>query len=88
VADPLNQLLTLLEQLEDELPYVTVDDVCARWEPTAEAAVCQALITESIADRRLFTDLRHRLDHDSISYHPVRLIRLNRRHPEIAALLD
>lgn len=88
MAHPLSQLVTLLEQLEDELPYVTVDDVCARWEPAAEAPACQALVTECIADRRLFTDLRHRLDPDSISYHPVRLIRLNRRHPAIAALLD
>ena len=88
MTDPLPSLVALLERLEEELPYVTVKDVCARWAPRAEMAACEELISACITDRRLFTDLRQRLDPDSTTYQPVRLIRLNRRHPAISALLD
>ena len=80
--------MALLERLEDTLPYVTIDDLCERWEPAAEAEACRALVEAAIADRRLFTDRRQRLDPATNTFHPVRLIRLNRRHPEVSALLD
>ena len=82
------RLVRLLAELEDELPYVTVDDLCARWPPPADAAGCQALVVEGIAARHLFTDVRQRLDPASGTTRPVRLVRLNRRHPDVAALLD
>jgi hypothetical protein len=87
VADAFARLVRLLETLEDDLPYVTVDDVCERWQPPTEAESCRQLVTECIADRRLFTDLRHRYDTTTGAYQPVRLVRLNRRHADVAALL-
>ena len=81
------RLVALLARLEDELPYVTVDELCARWEPLTEVDACRALVTEAIADRRLFTDRRQRYDEATGAFHPVRLVRLNRRHPEIAPLV-
>ncbi len=88
MASCFQRLVALLEHLEDTLTYVTVDDVCARWEPAAEAAACRALVDAAIADRRLFTDRRERYDADSGRFQPVRLVRLNRRHPEVSALLS
>jgi hypothetical protein len=88
MPDAFGRLVRLLERLEDELPYVTVDDVRERWEPAADATACGDLIAQCIADRRLFTDQRHRYDLVTGSYHPVRLVRLNRRHPDVAALLS
>ncbi len=88
MADALARLVALLDRLEDELPYVTVEDVCARCEPAAEADACRELVAQCIADRRLFTDLRQRFDPAAGEYQPVRLVRLNRRHPDVAALLD
>lgn len=87
MPDALARLVSLLEHLENELPYVTDEDVCARWEPAADADACRALVAQCIADRRLFTDLRQRLDAATGEYQPVRLVRLNRRHPDIAGLL-
>ena len=105
MADALATLVALLARLEDELPYVTVDDVCDRWPPSqdvgtaagaAEGAgggvdsdqTCRELVAQSIADRRLFTDLRQRLDPATGALQPVRLIRFNRRDPQSAALLE
>jgi hypothetical protein len=88
MPDAFARLVRLLARLEDELPYVTVDDVCQRWEPAADAAICGDLIAQCIADRRLFTDQRHRYDLTTGSYNPVRLVRLNRRHADVAALLS
>jgi hypothetical protein len=81
------RLVALLARLEDELPYVTVDELCTRWEPAAEADACRALVTEAIADRRLFTDRRQRYDEATGTFQPVRLVRLNRRHPDIEPLI-
>jgi hypothetical protein len=81
------QLVALLVALEDARPYVTDDELCARWDPPAEADACRALVAAAIADRRLFTDRRQRFDEATATFHPVRLVRLNRRHPEVAALL-
>ncbi len=88
MADAFPHLVALLARLEDELPYVTVDDVCARWEPAADADRCRALVAKAIADRRLFTDRRQRLDPATGAFEPVRLVRLNRRHAAVAPLLD
>jgi hypothetical protein len=85
--DAFPRLVALLARLEDELPYVTVDELCARWEPGAEAEACRALISQAIGDRRLFTDRRQRYDEATGTLHPVRLVRLNRRHPDIAPLI-
>ena len=85
--DAFTRLVALLARLEDELPYVTVDELCARWEPATDADTCRALVAEGIADRRLFTDRRQRYDESTGTYHPVRLVRLNRRHPDIAPLV-
>lgn len=87
MADPFAALVALLARLEDELPYVTVDDVCDRWEPAEQRTACAALITEAIADRRLFTDLRQRLNAETGARTPVRLVRLNRLHPQVEGLL-
>lgn len=87
MSEAFTDLVRLLEGLEDDLPYVTVDDVCERWHPPTEATACRELVTECIADRRLFTDLRQRYDPATGGYQPVRLVRLNRRHPAVAALL-
>jgi hypothetical protein len=87
LADPFARLVALLEHLEDTLPYVTVDELCARWEPVAEAAACRALVDAAIADRRLFTDRRERYDEATGTFHQVRLVRLNRRHPDVSGLL-
>jgi hypothetical protein len=85
--DAFARLVALLAALEDARPYVTVEDVCARWEPAAEADACRALVAQAIADRRLFTDRRQRFDPATATFQPVRLVRLNRRHPEVAPLL-
>jgi len=82
-----SHLVALLTVLEDAQPYVTVEDVCGRWEPTAEAEVCRALVEQAIADRRLFTDRRQRFDEATATFRPVRLVRLNRRHPDVAPLV-
>ena len=86
------RLAALLARLEDELPYVTVDDLCRQWvsdtDGPSSALACQELVAQSIADRRLFTDQRQRLDPATGTSVPVRLVRLNRRHPEVAALLS
>ena len=87
MADPFEALVVLLARLEDELPYVTVDDVCEHWQPAEDRAACPALITEAIADRRLFTDLRQRLNADTGARTQVRLVRLNRLHPQVEGLL-
>jgi hypothetical protein len=87
VPDPFATLVALLARLEDELPYVTVDDVCDRWEPAQDRAACAALITEAIADRRLFTDLRQRVNAETGTRTPVRLVRLNRLHAAVEGLL-
>jgi hypothetical protein len=87
LADQFARLVALLARLEDELPYVTVDDLCDRWEPPVEAAACRELVTQAMADRRLFTDRRERLDVATGAFHPVRLVRLNRRHPAVAPLI-
>ncbi|HZR99321.1 MAG TPA: hypothetical protein VFE37_11470 [Chloroflexota bacterium] len=86
-ADPFPRLVALLLLLEDAQPYVTVEDVCARWEPASETEACRALVAEAIADRRLFTDRRQRFDPATATFHPVRLVRLNRRHPVVAPLV-
>ena len=88
MADAFPRLVTLLARLEDELPYVTVDDLCQRWPPDQDPAACQELVAQSIADRRLFTDLRQRVNPTTGAVQPVRLVRLNRRHAAVAALLD
>jgi len=87
VPDPFATLVALLARLEDELPYVTVDDVCDRWEPAQDRAACAALIAEAIADRRLFTDLRQRVNAETGARTPVRLVRLNRLHAAVEGLL-
>jgi hypothetical protein len=87
LADTFRRLVALLERLEDELPYVTVDDLCERWQPASEADACRALVAAAIADRRLFTDRRERFDPATGTFHPVRLVRLNRRHPAVAPLI-
>jgi hypothetical protein len=87
-ADPFAALVALLARLEDELPYVTVDDVCQPGALPLSPTAARALVDAAIADRRLFTDARERLDSASGAISPVRLIRLNRRHPDVAALLD
>jgi hypothetical protein len=48
----------------------------------------ESLVREAIDDQRLFTDLRTRLDPATGATAPVHLIRLNRRHPAVAAALD
>ncbi|HWP27999.1 MAG TPA: hypothetical protein VFB73_14335 [Chloroflexota bacterium] len=85
--DPFAALVALLARLEDELPYVTIEELCAHWQPPEDAAACRALVEACIADRRLFTDRRERLDPETGAVVPVRLVRLNRRHPAVAALL-
>jgi hypothetical protein len=80
-------LVGLLARLEDERPYVTVDDVCQPGSLPLDAERAQALVAACIADRRLFTDARQRLDLATGATEPVRLIRLNRRHPAVAAHL-
>ncbi len=87
-SDPFAALVALLLRLEDERPYVTVDDVWQAGALPLDEAECRALLDAALADRRLFTDLRQRLDPASGATHPVRLIRLNRRHPAVADLLD
>lgn len=87
MAERFARLVALLVALEDAQPYVTDDDLCARWEPPAEADACRALVAAAIADRRLFTDRRQRFDDATATFHPVRLVRLNRRHPDVAPLL-
>jgi len=85
--DPFPALVVLLARLEDERPYVTDDDLCSPGAlPLAEDA-CRALVAAAIADRRLFTDLRERLDPATGATSPVRLVRLNRRHPAVLAHL-
>lgn len=88
MSDRFARLVRLLARLEDELPYVTEDELYARWTPPEEVPVCRALVAAAIADRRLFTDRRERYDAATGGYLPVRLVRLNRRHPAVAALLD
>ncbi|HLH21440.1 MAG TPA: hypothetical protein VK066_02900 [Chloroflexota bacterium] len=87
MTDDFAKLVLLLAALEDAQPYVTVDDLCARWEPAADADACRALVAQAIGDHRLFTDRRQRFDEATAAFHPVRLIRLNRRHPAVAPLL-
>ena len=88
MADAFAALVGLLARLEDERPYVTVDDVC---QPGGglplDVADAQALVAACIADRRLFTDARERFDLATGETRPVRLIRLNRRHPAVVAHL-
>ena len=86
--DPFGRLVQLLARLEDARPYVTVDDLCARWTPRDDTPTCRELVRDAIADRRLFTDQRQRVDPASGAIEPVRLVRLNRRHPAVADLLD
>jgi hypothetical protein len=86
--EPFAQLVALLARLEEARPYVTVEDVCAAWKPSTEVEACRGLIAEAIGDWRLFSDARDRYDPVSGGYQPVRVIRLNRRHAAIAALLD
>ena len=87
MPDPFATLVALLARLEDELPYVTVDDVCDRWQPAQDRAACAALITQAIADRRLFTDLRQRVSAETGARTRVRLVRLNGLHPQVEGLL-
>jgi len=87
VADPFPALVRLLARLEDELPHVTEDDVCQSGGLPLSAEECRALIATCIADRRLFTDARQRLDPATGARSPVRLVRLNRRHPDVLAHL-
>jgi hypothetical protein len=87
MAEAFAALVVLLARLEDERPYVTVDDVCQPGELPLDVAGAQALVAACIADRRLFTDARERFDLASGTTRPVRLIRLNRRHPAVLAHL-
>ena len=88
MAELFPRLVALLARLEDELPYVTVDDLCERAAPTVELTACQDLVAEGIAGGQLFTDARQRLDAESGAVQLVRLVRLNRRHPAVAPILD
>jgi hypothetical protein len=87
MAEAFAALVGLLARLEDERPYVTVDDVCQPGFLPLDVAGAQALIAACIADRRLFTDARERFDLATGTTRPVRLIRLNRRHPAVLAYL-
>lgn len=87
MAEAFAALVALLARLEDERPYVTVDDVCEPGELPLGLAAAQALVAACIADRRLFTDARERFDLATGTTRPVRLIRLNRRHPAVLAHL-
>ncbi len=82
------RLIALLARLEDSRPYVTLDDLCAAWQPPTEADRCRQLVADALADRRLFADQRHRYDPTTGAFQPVRLVRLNRRHPTVARFLD
>ena len=86
--DAFAALVRLLARLEDERPYVTLDDLRAPGALPLDASARDALIDACLADRRLFTDARQRLDPRTGALQPVRLVRLNRRHPVVAALLD
>ena len=88
MAQDFPRLVALLARLEDELPYVTVDALCGQWTPTEDASSCANLVAESIADQRFFTDRRQHVDASMGATRPVRLVRLNRRHPAVAPLLD
>ena len=88
MADAFAALVALLARLEDELPYVTVDDACAQGAALRPEVAWPELIAACIADQRLFTDARQRIDPVSGAIQPVRLVRLNRRHPQIAGLLE
>jgi hypothetical protein len=87
MAEAFAALVGLLARLEDERPYVTVDDVCESGGLPLDVAGAQALVAACIADRRLFTDAREAFDVASGATRPVRLIRLNRRHPAVVAHL-
>ena len=92
-------LVRRLESLEEMLPYVTVDQLCAPHRPvdpqgdphSADLARYAPTVSEveaAIADGRLFTDRRQRLDPATGAVTAVRLVRLNRRHPAVAEVLD
>jgi hypothetical protein len=87
VADAFPALVRVLARLEDELPHVTEDDLCQTSGLPMSAEECRALIATCIADRRLFTDARQRLDPATGARTPVRVVRLNRRHPDVLAYL-
>jgi hypothetical protein len=87
VADAFPALVRVLARLEDDLPHVTVDDLCQASGLPISMEECRALIATCIADRRLFTDARQRLDPATGARTPVRVVRLNRRHPDVLAHL-
>jgi len=67
------QLIRLVDALEDRASgYLTLDDVTAAGAEDLETA---------IAEHTLLVDYRQRVDGT-----PVRLVRLNRRHPLVSRL--
>ena len=72
-----------LSRLEANRPFVTAEDVAesAQREPALAGVDIAALLDEAVASGLLFTDRRIRYLSDSGSFQPVRLYRLNRRHP-------
>ena len=103
MTDRWQALVRRLESLEETLPYVTVDQLCdPRCDPHrtvdehgdprhAEPALTPPTVAEvegAIADGRLFTDRRQQLAAATGAVTAVRLVRLNRRHPAVAAVLD
>jgi hypothetical protein len=93
--DGLDHLVVLLSQLEESLPFVTVDELCLHWLPHGapgskgppSAEECRAVVARGIQQRWLFTDLRQFVDAETATRRSVRLIRLNRRHPAVSVLL-
>ncbi|MBX5492946.1 MAG: hypothetical protein IRZ14_17490 [Chloroflexi bacterium] len=89
MTDQWARLVRLLAQLEDRLPFVTVATVQAHWSAEARGDAHELLteIDRAVQEQRLFVDRRRELDPDSGEVRPVRLIRLNRRHPAVQAHL-
>jgi hypothetical protein len=90
----LASLVVTLARLEDELPYISVEEFCSHWlvargdDRGSSRVACVETINRAIEDRLLFTDLRQRLDPSTGKRDRVRLVRLNRRHPAILTLLE
>jgi hypothetical protein len=76
-------LSRIVSRLEANRPFVTAEDVAemARRAPALAGVDIAALLDEAVTIGLLFTDRRTRYLSDSTSFQPVRLFRVNPRHP-------
>lgn len=83
-------LIRALSDLEDDLPYVTLEDIYLRLATPASAlerSELATLLEDAVRGGWVFTDARTRFDRPSRTFLPVAIYRVNHRHPLVRELV-